>query len=141
MMQVHFVVPGPLDQRTGGYLYDRRIIAGLRSQGAAVGVHTGSTGRSRPCRRTWRRQPGGRDNYRSSSRDCNETEAAMSDNGDRKFGGREVVAVERPSRRVHKLTEIKRVGLRAADHIPERVRHGSVRSRSKHTRRPPIRSP
>jgi glycosyltransferase involved in cell wall biosynthesis len=39
MMQVHFVVPGPLDQRTGGYLYDRRIIEGLRSEGAAVTVH------------------------------------------------------------------------------------------------------
>jgi glycosyltransferase involved in cell wall biosynthesis len=39
MMQVHFVVPGPLDQRTGGYLYDKRIIEGLRSQGVAVTVH------------------------------------------------------------------------------------------------------
>jgi glycosyltransferase involved in cell wall biosynthesis len=39
MMQVHFVVPGPLDQRTGGYLYDRRIIEGLRAQGATVTVH------------------------------------------------------------------------------------------------------
>jgi glycosyltransferase involved in cell wall biosynthesis len=39
MMQVHFVVPGRLEQRTGGYLYDKRIIAGLRSQGTAVTVH------------------------------------------------------------------------------------------------------
>ena len=39
MMQVHFVVPGPLDQRTGGYLYDRRIIEGLRAQGTTVTVH------------------------------------------------------------------------------------------------------
>jgi glycosyltransferase involved in cell wall biosynthesis len=39
MMQVHFVVPGPLDQRTGGYLYDRRIVEGLRAQGKAVKVH------------------------------------------------------------------------------------------------------
>jgi glycosyltransferase involved in cell wall biosynthesis len=38
-MQVHFVVPGPLDQRTGGYLYDRRIVEGLRADGAAVTVH------------------------------------------------------------------------------------------------------
>ncbi len=38
-MQVHFVVPGTLDQRTGGYLYDRRIIEGLRAQGRAVTVH------------------------------------------------------------------------------------------------------
>jgi glycosyltransferase involved in cell wall biosynthesis len=39
MMQVHFFVPGPLDQRTGGYLYDRRIVDGLRAEGAAVTVH------------------------------------------------------------------------------------------------------
>jgi glycosyltransferase involved in cell wall biosynthesis len=38
-MQVHFVVPGPLDQRTGGYLYDRHIIEGLRAHGTAVTVH------------------------------------------------------------------------------------------------------
>jgi glycosyltransferase involved in cell wall biosynthesis len=38
-MQVHFVVPGPLDQRTGGYLYDKRIVEGLRAQGTAVTVH------------------------------------------------------------------------------------------------------
>jgi glycosyltransferase involved in cell wall biosynthesis len=39
MMQVHFVVPGALDQRTGGYLYDKRIIDGLRARGMAVTVH------------------------------------------------------------------------------------------------------
>jgi glycosyltransferase involved in cell wall biosynthesis len=38
-MQVHFVVPGPLDQRTGGYLYDKRIVEGLRAQGTVVTVH------------------------------------------------------------------------------------------------------
>ncbi|MGH6916573.1 MAG: glycosyltransferase family 4 protein, partial [Geminicoccaceae bacterium] len=38
MMQVHFVVPGPLDQRTGGYLYDKRIVLGLRARGTAVRV-------------------------------------------------------------------------------------------------------
>jgi glycosyltransferase involved in cell wall biosynthesis len=32
-------VPGPLDQRTGGYLYDRRIVEGLRAQGREVEVH------------------------------------------------------------------------------------------------------
>ncbi|HEX5078506.1 MAG TPA: glycosyltransferase family 4 protein [Geminicoccaceae bacterium] len=36
---MHFVVPGPLDQRTGGYLYDRRIVEGLRAQGREVSVH------------------------------------------------------------------------------------------------------
>ncbi len=33
-----FVVPGPLDQITGGYLYDRRIVEGLRATGRRVGV-------------------------------------------------------------------------------------------------------
>jgi glycosyltransferase involved in cell wall biosynthesis len=36
---LHFVVPGPLDQRTGGYIYDRRIVEGLRASGLAVEVH------------------------------------------------------------------------------------------------------
>lgn len=36
---LHFVVPGPLDQRTGGYLYDARMVAGLRSTGRTVEVH------------------------------------------------------------------------------------------------------
>ena len=33
------VVPGPLDQRTGGYVYDARIVAGLRELGWRVDVH------------------------------------------------------------------------------------------------------
>jgi glycosyltransferase involved in cell wall biosynthesis len=36
---VHFVVPGPLDQRTGGYIYDRRIVEGLRGLDWTVQVH------------------------------------------------------------------------------------------------------
>ena len=36
---LHFVVPGPLDQRTGGYIYDRRMVEGLRALGWAVRVH------------------------------------------------------------------------------------------------------
>lgn len=36
---LHFVVPGPLDQRTGGYIYDRRIVDGLRKLGWMVEVH------------------------------------------------------------------------------------------------------
>jgi glycosyltransferase involved in cell wall biosynthesis len=36
---VHFVVPGPLDQRTGGYIYDRRIVDGLRALGWTVQVN------------------------------------------------------------------------------------------------------
>ncbi len=33
------VVPGPLDQRTGGYIYDRRIVDGLRARDRPVTVH------------------------------------------------------------------------------------------------------
>jgi glycosyltransferase involved in cell wall biosynthesis len=39
MRSPHFVVPGPLDQRTGGYIYDRRIVEGLRAAGWTVAVH------------------------------------------------------------------------------------------------------
>ncbi len=36
---VQLVVPGPLDQLTGGYIYDRRITLGLRALGWPVTVH------------------------------------------------------------------------------------------------------
>ena len=36
---IHFVVPGPLDQATGGYRYDDAIVAGLRALGHSVVVH------------------------------------------------------------------------------------------------------
>jgi glycosyltransferase involved in cell wall biosynthesis len=36
---LHVVVPGPIDQRTGGYIYDRRIVHGLRALGWTVQVH------------------------------------------------------------------------------------------------------
>jgi glycosyltransferase involved in cell wall biosynthesis len=36
---VQLVVPGPLDQRTGGYIYDRRIAEGLRALGWTVDLH------------------------------------------------------------------------------------------------------
>src|SRR3954471_24135773 len=35
---IGWVVPGPLRQVTGGYLYDARIVAGLRARGRRVGV-------------------------------------------------------------------------------------------------------
>lgn len=37
--ELHFVVPGPLEQRTGGYLYDARMVHGLRARGWTVHVH------------------------------------------------------------------------------------------------------
>ena len=36
---IHFVVPGPLDQATGGYRYDDAIVAGLRALGHSVVGH------------------------------------------------------------------------------------------------------
>lgn len=36
---LHVFVPGPIDQRTGGYLYDARIVAGLESRGWRIEVH------------------------------------------------------------------------------------------------------
>lgn len=36
---LHLVVPGPLGQRTGGYIYDRRIVEGLRALGWTLEVH------------------------------------------------------------------------------------------------------
>ncbi len=38
MTELAFVVPGRLDQLTGGYLYDRHVIDGLRSRGHTVKV-------------------------------------------------------------------------------------------------------
>ncbi len=35
----HLVVPGPLDQRTGGYQYDARVVEGLRGDGWDITVH------------------------------------------------------------------------------------------------------
>lgn len=35
---ITFIVPGPIEQITGGYLYDRRIIEGLRAEGRPVGL-------------------------------------------------------------------------------------------------------
>ena len=38
MRDLVVVAPGPIDSRTGGYEYDRRIIAGLRQRGWTVAV-------------------------------------------------------------------------------------------------------
>jgi len=40
MPPIYFVVPGDLNSRTGGYIYDKRIIEGLRSLGQDVEVVT-----------------------------------------------------------------------------------------------------
>lgn len=37
-MALAFLVPGRLDQLTGGYLYDRHVVDGLRARGRAVDV-------------------------------------------------------------------------------------------------------
>lgn len=37
--RLHVVVPGRLDQRTGGYLYDARVVEGLEGRGWDVVVH------------------------------------------------------------------------------------------------------
>jgi glycosyltransferase involved in cell wall biosynthesis len=37
-LHVHFLVPGPLDQRTGGYLFDRHVVEGMRACGRTVEV-------------------------------------------------------------------------------------------------------
>jgi glycosyltransferase involved in cell wall biosynthesis len=39
MSSLVFIVPGSLESRTGGYEYDRRIIAGLRDRGWSIDVH------------------------------------------------------------------------------------------------------
>ncbi|MEQ1855140.1 MAG: glycosyltransferase family 4 protein [Longimicrobiales bacterium] len=38
-LELHFVVPGPLDQLTGGYVYDAHVVDGFRRLGWAVHVH------------------------------------------------------------------------------------------------------
>ena len=38
--ELHLIVPGPLDQRTGGYLYDARMASGLERLGWTVVVHS-----------------------------------------------------------------------------------------------------
>ena len=37
-MALAFIVPGPLDQHTGGYLFDRRVVEGARQAGRSVSV-------------------------------------------------------------------------------------------------------
>jgi len=37
--ELHLIAPGPLDQRTGGYLYDARIVEGLIALGWRVIAH------------------------------------------------------------------------------------------------------
>ena len=39
MKSAHFLIPGDPDTRTGGYLYDRRIMAGLAALGWQVELH------------------------------------------------------------------------------------------------------
>src|SRR5438067_1966515 len=48
MRSVVFLVPGHLDTRTGGYAYNRRIIAGLRTRGWSVDIRELDGGFPRP---------------------------------------------------------------------------------------------
>ena len=43
-MHVYFLVPGDWDSRTGGYLYDRRIVQSLRAQGWTVTLQSPGDG-------------------------------------------------------------------------------------------------
>ena len=54
MAAVTFAVPGGLDQPTGGYTYDRRVIAGLRERGCEVDVIDLGGGFPRPTSDTVR---------------------------------------------------------------------------------------
>jgi glycosyltransferase involved in cell wall biosynthesis len=38
--ELHFIVPGALEQRTGGYVYDEHVVSGLRALGWIVRVHS-----------------------------------------------------------------------------------------------------
>ncbi|MBI4763106.1 MAG: glycosyltransferase family 4 protein [Deltaproteobacteria bacterium] len=38
-MKIHFIIPGELEQLTGGYIYDRKIITGLSERGYRVVLH------------------------------------------------------------------------------------------------------
>ena len=38
MLPLSFVVPGPIGQISGGYLYDRRVVEGLRAEGRALAL-------------------------------------------------------------------------------------------------------
>ncbi|MEM1399459.1 MAG: glycosyltransferase family 4 protein [Pseudomonadota bacterium] len=38
-MQVHWVQPGPPEKRTGGFIYNNRIVTGLREKGIKVQLH------------------------------------------------------------------------------------------------------
>ena len=38
-MKIHFIIPGELEQLTGGYIYDRKIINGLSGKGYRVFIH------------------------------------------------------------------------------------------------------
>ena len=58
MSPIVFVVPGRLDQLTGGYLFDRHIVEGLRARGRDVRVVELTAVRSRP-KASARRLPAG----------------------------------------------------------------------------------
>jgi len=64
-MNWHWAVPGPLEQTTGGYRYDAKVVAGLRARGLPITVHALAGRHPDPdalaraaAARAWRRSAG-----------------------------------------------------------------------------------
>ena len=64
-MNWHWAVPGPLEQMTGGYHYDAKVVAGLRARGVPITVHALAGRHPDPdalaraaAARAWRRSAG-----------------------------------------------------------------------------------
>lgn len=64
-MNWHWAVPGPLEQTTGGYRYDAKVVAGLRARGVPITVHALAGRHPDPdalaraaATRAWRRSAG-----------------------------------------------------------------------------------
>lgn len=54
MTSVEFIVPGDIETLTGGYIYDRRVVEGLRASGWTTTVHSLDTSFPTPTRSAFR---------------------------------------------------------------------------------------